>query len=189
MIEANRRKRPSPALVLAVIALIVAAAGTAVADQGASISVLSKSEKKTIRKIARNIANRQITARAAKLSVRNAKRVNGHDAACPAGTTLVSGYCFDIAPRGPVGDVYTASDDCRSKGGFLPTTLLLRSTDGKVDLGRGPLPDSSYTDSIHDASADPPQPARINLVFNGGGILTVDSHTGSEYHCAYPLVR
>jgi hypothetical protein len=114
--------------------------------------------------------------------VKNAKTVNDHGAECPAGTTPIRGYCFDTAPRGPATDVFAATDDCRGAGGFLPTTMMLRSTVGQLDLGSGPAPDSSYTDSFHGAS-------QTNLVFNSGGILTTGTLTDSEYHCVYPLVR
>jgi hypothetical protein len=60
------RSRPSPAIVLAILALVAALAGTAVADPGASISAVTK---KKVKKIAR----KQIKKAAPRLSVSHAK--------------------------------------------------------------------------------------------------------------------
>ncbi len=190
----TRRRRPSPALLLAIVALVAAVGGTAVAEGGATISGLSHGEKKQVKKLIRKIANKRarkisdkrITARAPKLSVASAKdasAVNGHAAQCPAGTTLIGGYCFDTAARGPAAGVFAASDDCANNGGFLPTTLMLRSVRGKIDLGNGPAPDASYTDSIIGTGST------TVVVFNNGGVSTTSTLTASEYHCAYPLLK
>lgn len=74
-----RPKRPSPALVVAVVALAAALTGTAVAEM-ATTARLDRVEKKQTRKIAKKIAakiskrqaNRQITRRAPGLSVASA---------------------------------------------------------------------------------------------------------------------
>jgi len=60
--------RPSPAMLVAIVALVATLVGTAVAGV-ATTSRLDKKEKKQIRKIARKLANQQITKRAPKLSV------------------------------------------------------------------------------------------------------------------------
>lgn len=62
---------PSPAMVVALIALAVALTGTAVAGV-AAVAVLSKGEKKQVRSIAAKIADKRITRRAPGLSVANA---------------------------------------------------------------------------------------------------------------------
>ncbi len=191
MTRRTRWPRPSPALLLAIVALVAAVGGTAVAEGGATISGLSHGEKKQVRKLIRKIANKRarkiadkrITARAPNLSVAGAKKVNGHAADCPAGTTLIGGYCFDIAARGPAAGVFAASDDCASVGGFLPTTLMLRSARGQIDLGNGPAPESSYTDSVISSGN------MTVIVFNNGGVLATSTLTASKYHCAYPLLR
>lgn len=75
-----RPKRPSPALVVAVVALAAALTGTAVAEI-ATTARLDRVEKKQVRKLAKKIAakiskrqaNRQITRRAPNLSVASAK--------------------------------------------------------------------------------------------------------------------
>ena len=52
-----RPSRPSPAIVLAILALVVAVAGTAIAGPGASTSALTKT---TVKKIAKKQASKQI---------------------------------------------------------------------------------------------------------------------------------
>ncbi len=71
------RKRPSPAMIVAVTALFISLVGTAFAGPIAEISVFDKGEKKQIRKISRNISgkvsNRRITQRAPGLNVASAQ--------------------------------------------------------------------------------------------------------------------
>jgi hypothetical protein len=62
---------PSPAISIALVALVVALAGTAMAGV-ATVSKLGKKERKEVTKIANKTANKRITKRAPKLSVRHA---------------------------------------------------------------------------------------------------------------------
>ena len=66
--------RPSPAILIAVLALIGAVAGTAVAGPVATTSKdkLSKKEKQQTKKIAKKKANQQIVKKAPGLSVASA---------------------------------------------------------------------------------------------------------------------
>jgi hypothetical protein len=66
----NSTRRPSPALLVAVMALIAALAGTAVAADPVANTAVSK--KKT-KKIAKKVAKKQIKKRAPGLSVANAQ--------------------------------------------------------------------------------------------------------------------
>jgi hypothetical protein len=76
-----RVRTPSPAMVVAITALVFAVAGTAVAGV-ATISSLNKKEKKQTR----NIADSEITKKAPGLSVANADSVGGR----PLRTALVA---------------------------------------------------------------------------------------------------
>jgi hypothetical protein len=71
-VTGSDHKRPSPAIVAAVLIIVVALAGTAVA-QVASTSQKSGKLTAKIKKIARKQANRQITRRAPRLSVASAE--------------------------------------------------------------------------------------------------------------------
>jgi hypothetical protein len=72
-----RGLRPSPAIVVAVMALIAAVAGTAVAGPGATTSKITK---KKVNKIAAKVANQEIDERAPGLSVANAAQLDGRPA-------------------------------------------------------------------------------------------------------------
>jgi hypothetical protein len=74
-------RRPSPTMIVAGVALIVALAGTAIAAPTAIKSVLDKKEKKQVK----NIANKRITKRAPNLSVASAKTAANADNATTAG--------------------------------------------------------------------------------------------------------
>ncbi len=63
-----QRRRPSPAILIAVLALIAAVAGTAVAGPDASTSLSKKATKKTAKKV----ANKQIKKKAPGLHVNSA---------------------------------------------------------------------------------------------------------------------
>lgn len=71
------KKRPSPAMIVAMTALCVSLVGTAFAGPIAEISNLNKKDKRTVRKISRNISgkvsNRRITKRAPGLNVATAR--------------------------------------------------------------------------------------------------------------------
>lgn len=71
------KKRPSPAMIVAMTALCVSLVGTAFAGPIAEISGLNKKDKRTVRKISRNISgkvsNRRITKRAPGLNVATAR--------------------------------------------------------------------------------------------------------------------
>jgi hypothetical protein len=66
------KRRPSPALIISIVALVLALAGTALGGV-ATISVLSKKEKRQVKKLAGKIADQRITTRAPGLSVASAK--------------------------------------------------------------------------------------------------------------------
>jgi hypothetical protein len=110
-----RDLRPSPAIIVAIVALVAAVAGTAVAGPGADTSVSKKKTKqiakKQVNKLAPGIANDEITERAPGLTVGTANQlanvtyVKGPEttvpadantyllggAICPEGSTVVGG--------------------------------------------------------------------------------------------------
>jgi hypothetical protein len=77
------RLRLSPAIVLAIVALIAALGGTAIA--GGALN------KKKVKKISKNVANSQITARAPGLSVASANSAGSAGSANSAGTAGTAG--------------------------------------------------------------------------------------------------
>src|SRR5271154_2863674 len=134
----SRVKRPSPAMVVAVIALVLALTGTAFAALGKN-SVGSrqlKSKSVTTGKLANNavngakVANGSLTGAdinvgalgvapnaASAASAGNSNTVGGHSASCPANTTLIRGVCFDSQTNGEAPNVKVAAERCAAKGG------------------------------------------------------------------------
>ena len=142
----------------------------------------------------------------------NAGTITGHTAACPAGTTLIRGVCFDSASNPPVASLIKAREGCTAKGGYLPSPLKLYSARGVLNLGTGVGEDVQYTDTYYDNTAEKAtgemEPGTISLplwpegkkehenkspstiTVDGQGTLAEQSvNDPAEYTCIYPLVR
>ena len=161
-------KRPSPAIVISVIAVIVTLTGTAYAAL-APHSVSSRQLKPravTNAKFAEsavtgpqvakttldgkdfNLSNFEtVPAATSAGSAANSTLVTGHPAACPGGTILIRGSCYDSAPLGPVLGVKAAAEACAARGGFLPSPAEALSLRGAISLGDGTGTNSVFTDS------------------------------------------
>jgi hypothetical protein len=204
--EAGRKWRgPSPAMVIAIVALIVGLGGTAVAgklklEKNSVGSRQIKRKAVTAPKVANNavngrkVANSSLTGGDIDLSqlgtvpsateathAANADAVSGHPAACPSGTTLIRGICFDSGPNSPA-SFKGASEGCASRGGYLPTPMELYSARGILPLGSGQITDTVYVDDGGGAT--------WTMTVDAAGVverLEIDSP--AEYICAYPLVR
>jgi len=117
----------------------------------------------------------------------NANTVGGHAAACPGGTTLIRGVCFDSSSNAVVGSVKAAADGCAAKGGYLPTPLALYTARTVLNLGTGVGSDVQFTDAYY---ADTKGGNYRTITIDGTG--TIEEHpieSPAEYICAYPLVR
>ena len=201
-------KRPSPAMVVAVIALICALSGTAYAALGKN-SVGSrqlKAKAVTTGKLANNAVNGAkvadgsltgadinisalgtVPTAANAASASNANTVSGHSAGCPSATTLIRGVCFDSQANPVANTLKEAADDCAAKGGYLPTPMQLYSVRGVLNLGTGIGAEHQYTDEVYANTAG------VNystVTVDGTGALTEQGiGSPSRYTCAYPLVR
>jgi hypothetical protein len=92
------RSRPSPAMVVACVALSFALAGSALAGTQAVTSAVNKAK---VKKIAKKQANKQITNRAPGLAVRSADTANRADTATQlANVTYVKGLETSIPADG-----------------------------------------------------------------------------------------
>src|SRR3954469_19877091 len=139
-----RTWRPSPALVIAIIALCAALTGTAWAALGKnSVGTKQlKSKAVTTGKIANNavtgakVASNSLTGADINLNqlgtvqsattaatAQDSRTVGGHAAECPGGSTLIRGVCFDLALNPVVAGVKAAASACAAKQGFLPTPM------------------------------------------------------------------
>jgi hypothetical protein len=201
--------RPSPAMVIAVVALVCALTGTAWAALGKN-SVGSrqlKSKAVTTGKIANNaingskVANGSLSGEDINVaalgpvpkatsadSAANAGTVGGHAASCPGGTILIRGVCFDAQAGPVVSDQNAAADACAAKGGWLPSPMDLYSTRGVLNLGTGSGADHQFTNAVY---ADPTSGTNYStVVVDGSGkIIQQATSAPGRYTCAYTLVR
>lgn len=113
-----RSRRPQPATVVAIVALLVALSGTSLAAGGGSLSGDAPQLVKAPRR-----------------------------SPCPPQATRVGRLCFDSVPSGPVAGVKVAADRCAVAGGYLPTAAQLRSASGELRLGDGDAGNGQFTDS------------------------------------------
>lgn len=211
-------KRPSPAMVMAVIALIAALGGTAWAKSG-ELGINSvgtrqiKAKAVTTPKLAEGAvtgaqvagktlsgANIEVSQLGTVPTVSNAnnagdaQKVGGHNATCPANTTLVRGVCFDSSPSGPVTGVQNAAIACANRGGWLPTPQELYSARGVLNLGDGTGTHSEFTDSLSANTSGTEYGTTVVNATEEKFVLNEDPKTKElvanyEYICAYPLVR
>jgi hypothetical protein len=161
-------KRLSPAMVIAIIAIVVALVGTAYAGlskgsvgsrqlkSGAVITSKFAADAVNSSKVAKesltgaDIAVSSLGTVSAANTAENATSANtlgSASASCPSGTTLIRGTCFDVNSRGPVVGIKAAAEGCAQAGGYLPTTEKLYSARGVLNLGDGTGVHSMFTDS------------------------------------------
>jgi hypothetical protein len=203
-------RRPSPALIISIIALIAALSGTAYAALGKN-SVGSrqlKSKSVTTGKIANNavtsakVAKETLTGDDIRISglppvpkANEATHANNadtlgenHSASCPGGSTLIRGICFDLALNPPVPGVKAAANACAAKGGFLPTTMMLYSVRNVINLGTGVPPNYAVADAYYSNTSGTNY--RTLTVDGSGNIVEFQNVEGStQYICSYQLVR
>jgi hypothetical protein len=201
--------RPSPAMIVAIIALVAALSGTAYAALGKN-SVGSrqlKAQAVTTGKIANNAVNSAKVAKgsltgadinvgalgtvptaASAASAGNSNTVGGHSASCPNGTILIRGVCFDAASNPAVSGVKNAADACAAKGGYLPSPMALYSVRQTINLGTGVGTDHMFTDSYYSLAGSGSNYETI--VIDGTGKMSeLEVDQASKYICAYALVR
>jgi len=200
--------RPSPAMIVAIIALIASLSGSAYAALGKN-SVGSrqlKAKSVTTGKIANNAVNGKkvangslsgedinlaalgtVPAATSATSAGNANTVSGHAAACPAATTLIRGTCFDSSAGPVVTSVEAAADACAARGGRLPDPLELYATRSILNLGTGVGTDNQYTSAYY---ANTNGGDYNTIVVNGtGALIEAEITSDARYTCAYALVR
>ena len=209
-VSRKRAMMPSPAMVIAIIALIAALAGTAYAAALAPPKSVGAKQLKpksvTTGKIGNgtvkgdHVVDHSLTGQDINLSALgtvpnannaaqtgNSAKITGHQAACPGGTTLIRGICFDSSSNPETSSVLKARDACAAKGGYLPSPLKLRSTKDVLNLGTGVGSDVQYTDTYYE-NTNEENPSTI--VVDGKGTMTEQQFDdAAEFVCAYPLVR
>lgn len=155
------RKAPSPALVIALIALVFSTTGLADAARRAVVSALAGhavSSKPHAGGILLLGKNRKFPASAIP-TVHNASRLGGKTAGelegtCPPDTVSIGSWCMETAPypltNADVGknNFVFASKKCEAAGGWLPSASELLGAAGRVKL-ESTIHDSQLTATIN----------------------------------------
>lgn len=158
--ERRSRRKPSPALIVSLVALIFSTTGLADAARHAVASAVAGhpiSSKPHAGGLLLLGKNRKFPA-AAIPTVKNASRIGGKTAeqlagTCPAATVDLGSWCLDTAPY-PVtnadagkNDYLFASKACVAEGGWLPTAAQLLGAANRVKL-ESTIHDSRLTATI-----------------------------------------
>ncbi len=205
----KRIGRPSPAMVVAVVALIVALTGSAYAALKVPRNSVGtrqlKAKSVTNGKLANEavtgakIAEGTITGQNVNLgalgtvpqaanaaNAAEAAKLDGHSASCPEHTTLIHSLCYETSST-EAPNLKAAAEGCSAKGGYLPTPMQLYSVKGVLNLGTGVGTDKRFTDDVYSKVGEG-HPSTI--VIDGAGNLYEQEITQpARYNCVYPLVR
>jgi hypothetical protein len=120
-------------------------------------------------------------------SAGNSNTVGGHAAACPAGTTLIRGLCFDTASNPVAPTQNAAAEACAARGGWLPAPEDLYTVRGILNLGTGVGNERQYTNEVY---ANTEGSNYSTVVVDGSGAITEQSvGQPARFTCVYPLVR
>lgn len=205
----RKRFRPSPALVISMLALFAALGGTVYAAgkiNGKTIKAKSlpgnrivpdtvtgtQVKESSLKKVPvaekaekANTAEAAFNATAANTAVtaQNADKVNGHSAGCRAGTQLFAGSCWESAPR-PKAVALSAATICDSAGGTLPRAYDLAAFSKVATLG------ATYEWSGDLNEVKEPFNTSVGVIVSSAGEIKVDGVTDEkEFRCVFPLVR
>lgn len=167
----GKTRRPSPALIISLIALFVSLGGSAYAVK-----------KNSVR--SKNIVNGAVAG----IDVRDNAIKGKHvvegtlDFSCPAGTRKLLGFCFESAPSPAPTRWEDAIEACRQKGGFLPTTSQLVSV--SIALGNvGTGGESEWVDSAYEENGN----QKALTVDANGNIVYRQQDAVRPYRCIRPL--
>jgi hypothetical protein len=197
-------------MIVAIIALVAALSGSAIAAKKAALPKNSvgtkqlKNKSVTTGKIANNavtgakVANESLTNEDIKVSqlatvpsaeradsAGDSEKITGHPAVCPAGTTPVRGTCYDVNLKGPVNGVKAASTQCANAGGYLPTPMQLYSVRTVVNLGEGSPPNYAVSDQYYADNFN----YKTITVDGSGTMAELEINGSTKFICAYALVR
>lgn len=140
-------RRPSPALLVAVVALVAALAGTAVG--GVAVTSLSKGDKKRVKTIAAKQAKKQIKRRAPSLSVASAGTAVSAGSAPPFAYAKIDGATADVDAAFPSRNIASSQVSKAGSGlyclnlSFTPATATAIPTGGDDAAMIGLAPQTS----------------------------------------------
>ena len=202
--------RPSPAMVIAVIALICGLTGTAFAALGKNSvgsrqlkakSVTTRQDRQQRgqrrqgrQRLAQRRRHQRRRARhGAQGDQRRQRRQRRHGrrplGRLPRRTVLIRGICFDAGPNPAVNGQGQAADACAAKGGWLPAPMELYSTRGVLNLGTGHRAHEEQFTNVVYANTNGVNYRTVTV--DGTGRIVEHQTEGdpAQYICAYALVR
>ena len=183
-----KRGRPSPAILVAVIALVAALAGTALAGSGPSATTAASLKKveKTANKAKKKAKKANNKAKAAQSAADAAQSsadaaqgtadANGTKLACPAGTVYVLGGCLETALR-PALEYLTgggAQAACFAEDKRLPSIAERQqvAVNGKI-----PATVPEWTNAVDGGGV-------VATIVAGGGVSPVPVAAPTAFRCA-----
>lgn len=207
----KRIRRPSPALIVSLVALFVALGGTVYAAggklSGKTIAVKSlpgnrlapgslagnrlKANTVTGKQVKESTLAQVPTAKEAKsagsaviaLDAVNAEKIIGHTIGCPNGTQSFLGGCWESSPH-PAATVVDANRTCYSAGGTLPGPFELASFADHSSLTSST---DEWTDAINTVTA--PGTYTVVTVSKLGAIGDANATDARQYRCVVPMLR
>ena len=191
----KRSARPSPALVISIIALFVALGGTVYAAgkiNGKAIKVKSlpgnrlKDDAVTGAQVKESTLGKVPNATHADSAdnALTANTVGGHGASCPGGTAIFDGNCWEVAVSAKT-SAPAAAEACTTRGGSLPTALQLRSFVKQSGLPIGTT--NEWSSDIADVAAL--DEYTVVIVSSEAKLNLTASTDPHQYRCVIPLVR
>lgn len=183
----KRFRRPSPALIIAMIALVAAAGGTVYAASkidGKSIKKHSipgnRMKKNTL--TGKQIKEKTLGTVPNAAHADNASRVGGHVADCPGGTMLFAGACWETSARGPA-EATAAGQDCARAGGELPGALALQAFAVQSGVTLSSTDELSSNVAVNGG-------AKLVAFVKANGVIDFTALSDpKKYRCVLPLVR
>lgn len=146
----SKRSRPSPAIIVAALALVLALAGTAIAAPDFAAKPVSKNQ-------AKNIANKQIKKKAPGLSVNHANTADTAKPTGPAGGDLAGDY-----PDPVIGPLKVTTDK-------IADAAVTKPKIADTAVGAGALGDTTQTVS-----------ASATILANNNAFTSVQCPAGSQ---------
>jgi hypothetical protein len=145
------RQRPSPSMIVAGAALVVALAGTAIAGPLATKSALNKAEKNQVKKLARG----EINKAAPGLTVANANTVDGANASDLKTSSAFDENTTQVASLGAsFVDVATATITTHSAGHVLATGSIQLDGDDSGEAGACEISIDGSDSAIYSSAPD-----------------------------------
>jgi hypothetical protein len=179
-----RRRGPAPGTILGVIAIVISLCGSAYAIKLSRNSVKSKHiAPNAVKGVDANEGTFGKVPSAVQAD--GAGQVDGHDAACPPGTFLQNGTCFDTAVRFASSDWTFAAQACADAGGYLPSPSELTSIRAAPGVDLGGVGAGHWSDSrSDDGGINESMTALDNGTFESEAVGNLQ-----PVRCAFRLVR